>query len=245
MSTRRTRRIGVDDVATAGERKSTNATWAAGPFDTSDANVAEIAELLKASPAEVRKVMRQAAQERAAAMFTGLTGQPAPDDNSPRSLLQAIFGKGPRGGAVNAAAAAKALKVTPNTVRRWAAGTQKPAPDRMKKIRSAARRLTTSKAGRRKTTAAHRKRRPKPPPGGFDTVWVTGWQGPTDEYSSDRHRTVKMDITADQIDELLDKYEQEGDPGLHEWLTEHYSKTVSDWAFHTIDAFGFGDPNYD
>jgi hypothetical protein len=238
------RRINADDVATATDARGED--YGKGPYDTSDANVTKIAGLLKTSKSEVRRAMREAAQERTDAMYKGLTGRNPPDETSPRSMLQEIFGAGPRGGAVNANAAAKALKVTANTVRRWAAGTQKPSPERMKKLKAAARRLTRTKAGRRTATDSHRRRRPTPP--GGDHVWVTGWQGPEDRYSSERYRTVKMPITADQIDELLDKYEQEGEDGLHEWLTTHYQTSatgVADWQFRTIDKFGFGDPNYD
>ena len=66
-----------------------------------------------------------------------------------RGMLQAVFGRGPRGGAVNARAAAQSLGVSPGTVRRWAAGTQNPSPGRLAAIRQAARRTTTTKRGRR------------------------------------------------------------------------------------------------
>lgn len=230
----RGKKVDADDVATAG----------GGLYDTSEDNVAVIAAELKASPVAVRKVMAQAAQERASAMFAGISGRAAPDEGSPRSMLQAVFGRGPRGGAVNAAAAAKSLKVSVNTVRRWAAGTQKPSPQRLKKLKSAARRLTRTKTGRRKATDACRSRRRRRP--GADTVWVTGWQGPADEYASERYRTVRMDVSPEDIDALLDAYEQEGDAKLHEWLTNHYRNNdwggVDGWVFHSIDAFGFGEP---
>ncbi|MDA0252550.1 MAG: hypothetical protein O3B27_06080 [Actinomycetota bacterium] len=235
----RGRKVTADDVATV--------KAGGGLYDAADDNIAAIASELKASPAEVRRVMSAAAQERAAAMFSGIAGRKAPDETSPRSMLQAVFGQGPRGGAVNAAAAAKAFKVTANTVRRWAAGTQKPSAQRMKKLKNAARRLTRTKAGRRKSTDACRARRGRRP--GADTVWVTGWQGPADEYASERYRTVKMDVTPDDVDALLDRYEEDGDAGLHDWLTNHYRTNdwggVDGWVFHSIDAFGFGDPNYD
>ena len=95
-----------------------------------------------------------------------------------RGMLQGAFGRGPRGGAVNARAAAQSLGVSPGTVRRWAAGTQNPSPGRLAAIRQAARRTTSTKRGRRTASADFRSSaQGSQALRGGSKIWVSGEQG--------------------------------------------------------------------
>lgn len=162
---------------------------------------------------------------------------------SARGLLQAAFGRGPRGGAVDARAAARDLGVSLGTVRRWAAGTQQPAPGRLKSIRDAARRVISTKGGRRRTTSDFRSSAQ-----GRDAlqngtkVWVDGYQGLYDGKSYARDRTMIQDITADEVEQMLRAYEEGGDQGLRDWMKAGPgTKYLQGWEFITIDDFGLGD----
>ena len=90
-------------------------------------NVDSAARGLGASKTEVRQAIRQAEAAQSNTFYRRISGQAEADSTegtSMRGMLQAVFGRGPRGGAVDARAAAQSLGVSPGTVRRWAAGTQ-------------------------------------------------------------------------------------------------------------------------
>ena len=213
-------------------------------FNTDPSYVGAVASKLGVAPAEVRAVMDQASRSWAATAFERFTGRKPPNLDNPRSMLQAVFGRGPRGGAVDTKAASKKLGVAPVTVRRWAAGTQKPSADHLKALKNAARRVTGTKSGRRRSTQGFRsssKGRKALTGGGSSTVWVTGYQGPY-PYAHLRWRTVRMDVTPDQIEDMLAAYEDGGIDGLTEWLTERYDREVGGWEFASIDDFGIGNP---
>lgn len=118
---------------------------------------------LGASKRDVRRAIRQAQAAQSNTFLRRISGRREADSaegSSMRGMLQAVFGRGPRGGAVNARAAAQSLGVSQGTVRRWAAGTQQPSKGRLASIRAAARRVTTTKRGRRgprRTSAAAHK----------------------------------------------------------------------------------------
>ena len=160
-------------------------------------------------------------------------------------MLQAAFGRGPRGGAVNAADAAKRLGVSPGTVRRWAAGTQQPAAQTLSRIRTAARRASSTKRGRRNATkdfrtsvAGARALRTG------SKLWISGQQG-VGGYSQGyaRDRRVAVDINPDDVGALLAAYEENGDAGVREWMKSFLDTNyVAGWDFVTIDDFGFGNP---
>ena len=122
-------------------------------------NIDRAARGLGASKTEVRQAIRQAEAAQSSTFYRRMSGRGEADvaeGASARGMLQAAFGRGPRGGAVNARAAAQALGVSPGTVRRWSAGTQRPSPGHLAALRSAARRSTTTKRGRRAATADFR-----------------------------------------------------------------------------------------
>jgi transcriptional regulator with XRE-family HTH domain len=197
---------------------------------------------------EVRQAIRQARKAQGNTFFQRISGRRDADSaegGSIRGMLQAAFGRGPRGAAVNAATAAKRLGVSPGTVRRWAAGTQKPAEGRLAAIRTAARRVTSTKRGRRAATADFRTSA-----AGAQAlrtgskIWISGEQGVGGyEQGYARDRRIATDISAEDIQALLAAYEEGGDAGLRDWLKRFLDANyVAGWDFVTIDDFGFGTP---
>ena len=164
---------------------------------------------------------------------------------SVRGMLVAVFGRGPRGGAVDARAAAQSLGVSPGTVRRWASGVQKPTAGRLQSIRQAARRVTTTKRGRRAATADFRASARGSQALKVGTkIWVSGVQGVNADPEYVRDRLCAEKIEPNQIEDLLRAYEDGGDPGLRDALRDFYDENyVADWDFLTIDDFGFGTPD--
>lgn len=146
-----------------------------------------------------------------------------------RGMLQRVFGRGPRGGVVDAKTAAQRLGVAPETVRRWARGSQRPTAEHREAIeRSAATAVFRSSPAGKKALRSG------------DSVWIDGYQGPTDiKYA--RRRAIRLEPSGADIAAMLDAYEQHGDRGLHEWLTEfageHYAP---DWEIYTLDGMSIG-----
>ena len=166
------------------------------------------------------------------------------DQGSAKGMLLAAFGRGARAAAVNAKAAADKLGVAGSTVRRWAAGTQKPSAAHQDALQKASRQASTTKAGRKAATADFRSstRGQKAMVGG-PTLWISGNQGPGGNDSDDytRDRTITFPVDADDVQAMLRAYEEDGDTGLHNWLSEAADdKYLADWGFISIDDFGFG-----
>lgn len=203
---------------------------------------------LGTSKTAVRQALRQAEAAQGNTFYRRISGRTEGDSTegtSMRGMLQAVFGRGPRGGPVNARAAAQSLGVSPGTVRRWAAGTQTPSPSRLASIRQAARRVTTTKRGRRSATTDFRasvkgSRALK----GGSKIWVSGEQGVGGyEQGYARDRRVATDISPSEIEAMLRAYEDGGDSGLRDWMTQFFDdKYVAGWDFVTIDDFGIGTP---
>jgi transcriptional regulator with XRE-family HTH domain len=197
---------------------------------------------------DVRQAIRQARNAQGNTFFQRISGRREADSaegGSIRGMLQAAFGRGPRGAAVNAVAAAKRLGVSAGTVRRWAAGTQQPAPGRLASIRTAARRVSSTKRGRRTATADFRTSAAGAQALRTGTkIWISGEQGVGGyEQGYARDRRIATDISPDDIQALLAAYEQGGDAGLREWLKGFLDANyVAGWDFVTIDDFGFGNP---
>ncbi|ORX21147.1 helix-turn-helix domain-containing protein [Mycobacterium xenopi] len=232
----RRRRISASDLAEYGS--VANAT----------VDIDRAARGLGVSKTQVRQAIRQAEAAQSNTFLRRISGRREADaaqGASTRGMLQAAFGRGPRGAAVNARAAAEKLGVSPGTVRRWAAGTQKPSPGRLAAIRAAARRVTTTKRGRRAATADFR----ASPQGSQalrtgSKIWVSGEQG-VGGYDKGyaRDRRVATDISPEELEAMLRAYEDGGDSGLRDWMREFFDdKYVADWDFVTIDDFGIGTP---
>ena len=212
--------------------------------------VDDAAQGLGVSRAAVRKVIKDAQSELSGHYFRMLSGRDEADFSataSPRGLRIAGYGPGPRGGAVDAATAAKALGVSPETVRRWAAGTQKPSPEHLKALRAAARRSVNTKQGRRAATEALRRsaRIQKWLQADRPLIEIEGLQGPTQiDYA--RQRSIKIDLNPrehpDRFDDMLNAYIEGGDRGLMEWLTKFANDAyLEEWVFYTIDDITIGE----
>ena len=101
-----------------------------GSVSNGTVDIDRAARGLGASKTEVRQAIRQAEAAQSNTFFRRMSGRGEADvaeGASTRGMLQAAFGRGPRGGVVNAKTAAQALGVSPGTVRRWSAGTQRPS----------------------------------------------------------------------------------------------------------------------
>lgn len=203
---------------------------------------------LGASKNEVRQALRQAQAAQSNTFLQRISGRreaDAAEGASMRGMLQAVFGRGPRGAAVNARAAAESLGVSPGTVRRWAAGTQQPTPGRLAAIRAAARRVSSTKRGRRAATAGFRSStQGSQALRTGSKIWVSGEQGVGGyDQGYARDRRVATDIDPDEIEALLRAYEEGGDRALRDWIKQFFDdKYVAGWDFVTIDDFGIGTP---
>jgi hypothetical protein len=231
---RRRRNLTGDDLGRYG-------SVAAGTVDVDRA-----AAGLKVSKRQVRETITQAREKHRQTYFRGISGRREADVTegaSAKGMLLAAFGRGVRGAAVNAKAPAAKLGVAVSTVRRWAAGTQKPSEAHRDALQTAARRASTTKAGRKAATADFRSSAQGQRALTTGTsLWISGNQGvggsDSDQYTRDR--TVSQPIDVDDVEAMLRAYEEEGDEGLHDWMRQVMGdKYVADWGFITIDDFGF------
>ena len=219
-----------------------------GSVSNGTVDIDRAARGLGASKTEVRQAIRQAEAAQSNTFYRRMSGRreaDVADGASARGMLQAAFGRGPRGGAVNAKTAAQALGVSPGTVRRWSAGTQRPSPGHLAALRSAARRSISTKRGRRAATADFRgSAQGRQALRRGSKIWVSGEQGVGGyDQGYARDRRVAADVTPDEIEAMLRAYEEGGDRGLREWMTGFFDdKYVAGWDFVTIDDFGVGTP---
>ena len=208
-------------------------------------NVERAATGLRVSKRDVQQAIRQAEAAQSNTFYRRLSGRGDADvaeGANTRGMLQAAYGRGPRGAAVNAKTAAQDLGVSPGTVRRWSAGTQRPSPAHQKALQSAARRAAGTKRGRRAATADFRaSARGQQALRAGDKLTVSGIQGPRD-YPRDRQVTV--DISPQDVEAMLRAYEEAGNRGLRDWMTGFFDNNyVAGWEFLTIDDFGIGQPD--
>ncbi len=220
-------------------------------FDGRSVDVQAASRGLGVSTRTVRNVIANARTALSDKVLGRISGRAEADTTtaaSARGMLQAAFGRGPRGGPVNAKAAAQALGVSQGTVRRWASGTQKPSADRLKSLRSAARRSTTTKRGRKVAVDEFRNSS-----AGKDalqrgtTFWVFGYQGVPaplgDDYSRD-NRMMQRNLTPVEVEDMLRRFEDEGIDGFRDWLHAQgtaYRMGEGEWEFTDIYDLGFGD----
>lgn len=210
-------------------------------------NVDRAAAGLKVPKSQVREVIKQSKGSHRQTYFRAISGRREADvttQSSAKGMLLAAFGRGVRGAAVNAKAAASKLGVAASTVRRWAAGKQAPSPAHLDALKSASAKAATTKSGRKAATDDFR----SSSVGhaalvGGTTLWISGNQGPggndSDEYTRDR--TIAFPIDVDDLQAMLRAYEEDGDAGVHGWLTDVADqKYLGDWGYISVDDFGFG-----
>lgn len=217
------------------------------PFDGRSVNVDDAARRLGVSRKAVRDIIANAKSALSDKVFRRLSGRAEADTSrtaSARGMLQAAFGRGPRGGPVDTKAAAEALGVARGTVRRWAAGTQQPSFDHLTALRAAARRTTTTKRGRKAAVDEFRSSTTgKAALQRGTKIWVYAYQGipaPKDkDYARDR--TIYHDVSAEDLEAMLRAYEQRGDDGFRDWLNDVGKAYMrgDDWEFTDIYDLGF------
>ncbi|ASL18298.1 helix-turn-helix domain-containing protein [Mycobacterium intracellulare] len=200
---------------------------------------------LRTSKTAVREAIRDAAARLRNVFYRAISGLPEADVGeltNIKGMLQAAYGKGPRGGEVDANKAGEALGVSPATIRRWARGTQQPSADHLKALKSAARKAATTKAGRRRATASFRaSERGRKALDKGATIHISGYQAPSG-YEHERDRVCSQRLTGQEIEDLLRAYEEGGERGLCDWLTGIMDrKYLGDWTFGTIEDFRIGD----
>lgn len=208
---------------------------------------------LGTSRSGIKQALAKAQSALSNTFMRSISGRAQADSSSaasPLGKLQAAFGRGPRGGAVNAKEAARKLGVSPATIRRWANGSQQPSTDHHNALTTVARQATSTKAGRRALTNDFRNSaKGKAAAQNGATVRVSGYQGPSgtkskkDDYCRDRVTPLSPSpLSPQDIDDMLRAYENGGDKGLQEWMTaiagERYA---DDWEYITIDRFDIGE----
>src|SRR5699024_10991731 len=100
-------------------------------------------------------------------------------------------------------------KVNPRTVRSWLNEGRNPSPKSSKRVTTLARNAERTKSGRR---AAVQRARAKGTFSGVTSVQISGQQGPMRsgrDYA--RQRTVKINITDDDLDRLQEAYINDGE----------------------------------
>ncbi|MFV8169787.1 DNA-binding transcriptional regulator [Mycobacterium sp. DBP42] len=212
-----------------------------------DVNIDEAAKELRVSKTAVRQAIQQETAKMSNAFYRGISGQREADvaeRTNAKGMLQAVYGKGPRGGAVNTKAASEALGVSAETVRRWARGSQQPSPDHLKALQTAARKASSTKAGRCAATDQFRSsEHGRKALANGARIHTSGYQGPVN-YADERDRDCGSEpLTAAEIEELLRAYEDGGDKGLLDYLTGIMDTRYlhEPWEFATISDFRIGD----
>src|SRR5699024_3290493 len=164
------------------------------------------------------------------ALRTALTGRSSQSGSSLRDKLLLIGGasKRTKTGVDHARAAAK-LGVSTTTVRRWltAEGRQRPSVANQRKIGKSARSAGRTKAGRAAMLAGQRNQ------GKRKVVDIQAFQGPmrgTTEYH--RMRSTQLVLDPDDVEAMLDAYENGGEAGFQSWATQHWGQNyLEDWGF--------------
>lgn len=225
---RRRRDVTIEDLVNYG-------TSSKG-FDGRSVDVDAAAKDLNVPKSAVRKAIssaRSAFSNTVLRAFTGRNDADVSKSAGLRGMLQAAYGQGPRGAAVNSKAAAQDLGVSQQTVRRWAAGTQQPSPQHLKSLKDSARRTTSTAAGRKGIADEFRR---KAAGKGKRKLRIEGFQGPGGDYM--RNRTIAFDVADSDIDSMLRAYEEGGPDGFRDWLTEKTgSAYLPDWEFGSIEDF--------
>lgn len=177
-------------------------------------------------------------------LYQALTGNKGADvsgkGDDVLGQLRAIGGTSRRTkSGIDLTAAAKKLGVQRRTVERWVAAAegkrgQKPSGGSAKKLAKISRQAASTKAGRRAAVGGWRSA------GGSARISITGLQGPAKagrDYK--RQRTTTLVLDPDQVEAMMDAYENGGEKGFMSWATKHWDdEYLPDWGFDDIDDIG-------
>ena len=186
-------------------------------------------------------------------IFSALTGQKADVSGKPtgdlRGMLLAVGGASPKTkSGIDLTAAAHKLGVTRRTVERWlkAAETgagQRPSIQHAKNLATRARQAATTKAGRRAALDASPIAKAVLSRGA--RVAVSGVQGPRRagrEYMRDR--TTQLELDPDQVESMLNAWEQGGEKGFMSWMGDTWGEEyVAGWKFDSVDDISIERPS--
>lgn len=173
------------------------------------------------------------------ALFQGLTGRAGtPGAGTVRDMLTAAFGTTSRG-RLDTRSAAEGMGVSQRTIQRWVADESrkersKPRPSHLSALKVRARQAASTKKGRRQASSETRQRFAQRK---NVKLSIAGNQGPAvggKDYS--RKRTTTLDISDQDVQSLLDAYEQGGDKAAQSYIENLYGdRYVEGWSFNDMD----------
>lgn len=196
---------------------------------------------LDQNPTEVRGRFFQA--------FTGRKGDVSGTSGDVSSMLTSLYGTDDKRSkyGIDFKAAAKGMKVSATTLRRWARNDQHPSTANLKKLQAKSRRAATTKRGRAQILKQTTSRLDRSVSQGV-RVAVSGIQGPpaqsanlsSDAYLRDRITTI--DLNWENYDQLLKAYEEGGENGAQDYILGKMRENgyPDDFQYHTVNGVGFG-----
>lgn len=169
--------------------------------------------------------------------FTFITGRKAGGalEGDRSAQMMAAFGPSPRDpDRPNVAAAAKAMKVHPSSVRRWLAGKGMSKTHEKALVRRSRQAMTT-KRGR---AAIARAAGPLTPPKGRNGIKVEGDMGKVSASDGNyRPRTARVQTSHEDLAQLQELWVEHGEAGVDAWLHQQYGEHYEpDWHFRAVDG---------
>lgn len=162
--------------------------------------------------------------------FEGFVGETANEYRRPSSvqqMMQKLFPSGTGRGkyGFDTALAAKRLKVSATTIRRWARGTQAPSKEHLNRLKRRVRNLPNTKSGRRaaiQSSGLTDRFDRSESPGGVH-LSLTGYAGPSSTIDGEyvRDRTSGTDLSWSQLDSLIDTYVNHGREAAEQRFLDH------------------------
>lgn len=197
-----------------------------------------VAQARKWASGEAKPQQRTLARLEAAATAKGW----AAPEPSLRGMLITTFGGGKDGSEIDRKAAAKALGVTPATIRKWENGeVRRPRKANKEKLISLTRKTSETAKGRREAAAEKRaqvgrKRSPL-------NVTVDAHQGVVKggiNYSRRRSCTPTRDMDPAEADDFMDAYENGGQASAMNWVSGYFNDEYADgWTIDNDQVYGF------
>lgn len=168
--------------------------------------------------------------DRRSLFFKAMTGREAAavSGSKSESILDMLKTVAHRpNGTVDTKRAAQELGVSQRTIQRWVKGTQKPNLQHGKTLQKKSRQVASTKAGRKKAIQESLKGSRKRMAQRGAKITVKGMQGVSgansmgDDYK--RLRSATLNLTPDQMQDLMHAYAETGDRGIGEYLEKLYS----------------------